>query len=96
MKDLTRAYQAGIQDRQQAIDQAVTEARIEENESIEHMLTKEIEYGRDWCGNHGKYVSQCYACQTAKWTKVIAKIYLNSIKERLAQLHEQKKIAPKK
>lgn len=85
-----------LKDRRQAIDKAVVGARIEENSSIEHMLVKVIEFGRDWCGNRNKYVSQCYACQTAKWTKIIAKMYLHSIKERLAQLHEQKKIAPEK
>jgi len=67
-------------------DRAVEGARIEENESIQKVLKIEIETGRDFCYNHEKYVAQCYACQTAKWTKIIAKMYLKSIEERLAQL----------
>lgn len=62
------------------------EARIAENDSLRLMLGETINLGRDYCWNHEKYVAQCYGCREAKWTKVIAKKYLVSVNERLAQL----------
>lgn len=61
-------------------------ARIEENDSLGTMLAETIELERDWCYNHEKYAAQCYGCREAKWTKIIAKKYLSSVNERLAQL----------
>jgi hypothetical protein len=69
-----------------AQEQAVLEARIDENKSIESMLEDVIADERDCCHNHEKYYAPCYGCRIVRWRKTIAKEYLTSINDRLASL----------
>ncbi len=79
-------YGMDVQEAEAAIQELITAARIEENQSIASMLTETIEDKRECCYNHEKYVGQCYACRLIKWRKIIAKEYLGSIQERLRDL----------
>lgn len=62
-------------------------ARIGENTSMKESVTHGYA-PHDWCYNHDRYVSQCYACREAKWGNVFCKAFEKIIDERLAELRE--------
>ena len=78
----------------QKLSALVVEGRIDENESIETILTIESKEP-DHCYLHEKYVAQCHACKTKKWRAVICKEYLGVIEDRLTELRASSTLTQK-
>ena len=82
----SRSYKVKLDERtKQQIQALITEARVDENESLLSVAEHEIGLP-DYCDMHNKYSTHCHACKKRKWYGEISKDWKRIIEIRLKQL----------